>query len=172
MNMFMNSDAILSQQQQQSFTHINPNQVFGQHMSQPAYPGVVNGYDEASSWGYSPSNSGASSVGATPPSATHYTHHPMPLGLPLARGGVQQHDSQTSQSQPGSSQQQSGEGSTVGARSGPPSRSASSTALNQSDKEPATICSNCNTTKTPLWRRDPDGNPLCEFLFARQCKRG
>ena len=24
-----------------------------------------------------------------------------------------------------------------------------------------TICSNCSTTNTPLWRRDPDGNPLC-----------
>ena len=24
-----------------------------------------------------------------------------------------------------------------------------------------TICSNCHTTNTPLWRRDPDGNPLC-----------
>ncbi|PWN23950.1 GATA-domain-containing protein, partial [Microstroma glucosiphilum] len=22
-------------------------------------------------------------------------------------------------------------------------------------------CSNCTTTKTPLWRRDPDGKPLC-----------
>ncbi|CED85493.1 GATA-4/5/6 transcription factors [Phaffia rhodozyma] len=27
--------------------------------------------------------------------------------------------------------------------------------------EPPTICSNCHTTNTPLWRRDPDGNPLC-----------
>ncbi|KAG8900640.1 hypothetical protein FRB99_005833 [Tulasnella sp. 403] len=24
-----------------------------------------------------------------------------------------------------------------------------------------TVCSNCSTTNTPLWRRDPDGNPLC-----------
>lgn len=27
--------------------------------------------------------------------------------------------------------------------------------------DPPTICSNCNTTKTPLWRRDPEGQPLC-----------
>lgn len=27
--------------------------------------------------------------------------------------------------------------------------------------DPPTVCSNCNTTKTPLWRRDPEGQPLC-----------
>ena len=26
-----------------------------------------------------------------------------------------------------------------------------------------TVCTNCHTTNTPLWRRDPDGQPLCEF---------
>lgn len=29
-----------------------------------------------------------------------------------------------------------------------------------------TICSNCHTTNTPLWRRDPDGNPLCNVNCA------
>jgi len=27
--------------------------------------------------------------------------------------------------------------------------------------ETPTVCSNCQTTRTPLWRRDPDGQPLC-----------
>jgi len=27
--------------------------------------------------------------------------------------------------------------------------------------DPPTVCTNCNTTKTPLWRRDPEGQPLC-----------
>ncbi|PIA13565.1 GATA-domain-containing protein, partial [Coemansia reversa NRRL 1564] len=23
------------------------------------------------------------------------------------------------------------------------------------------VCTNCSTTTTPLWRRDPEGRPLC-----------
>lgn len=47
------------------------------------------------------------------------------------------------------------------------STSSSSAALGQSadsrigDGDVPTICSNCNTTNTPLWRRDPEGQPLC-----------
>lgn len=25
-----------------------------------------------------------------------------------------------------------------------------------------TVCTNCATTNTPLWRRDPEGQPLCK----------
>ena len=27
-----------------------------------------------------------------------------------------------------------------------------------------TICTNCQTTNTPLWRRDPEGQPLCKWI--------
>jgi GATA-binding protein len=32
--------------------------------------------------------------------------------------------------------------------------------------QPPTICTNCQTTNTPLWRRDPEGQPLCTFFFT------
>ena len=30
--------------------------------------------------------------------------------------------------------------------------------------QPPTSCTNCETLTTPLWRRDPEGQPLCEFI--------
>jgi GATA-binding protein, other eukaryote len=27
-----------------------------------------------------------------------------------------------------------------------------------------TVCTNCQTTNTPLWRRDPEGQPLCKWI--------
>lgn len=32
--------------------------------------------------------------------------------------------------------------------------------------QPPTLCTNCQTTNTPLWRRDPEGQPLCEEHVA------
>lgn len=32
------------------------------------------------------------------------------------------------------------------------------------DGDNPTLCTNCRTTNTPLWRRDPEGQPLCEFF--------
>jgi GATA-binding protein len=39
--------------------------------------------------------------------------------------------------------------------------SRTSDAQSMANADPPTVCSNCTTTKTPLWRRDPDGKPLC-----------
>lgn len=32
---------------------------------------------------------------------------------------------------------------------------------NKADQPTQNICSNCGTSKTPLWRRNLDGEPLC-----------
>jgi GATA-binding protein len=37
---------------------------------------------------------------------------------------------------------------------------------NEDGEQPPTVCTNCQTTNTPLWRRDPEGQPLCKsYLF-------
>ena len=173
LNMFMNSDAILSQQQQQSFTHIDPTQLFGhsgvEGMPPAPHPNLLNGTDEASSWGYSPSNSaGSGSVAASPitahaPSYAPHLSSPLAMSMPArvgAPGGAAFNGSATRPTQ----------------NAGPSGSMSSATKSNSGDantgtlaaggnpaNEPPTQCSNCNTTKTPLWRRDPDGNPLCEL---------
>merc|ERR1712093_13872 len=47
--------------------------------------------------------------------------------------------------------------STASAAATPAVTPAASTA----DAAPATVCINCKTTNTPLWRRDENGQPLC-----------
>ncbi|KAJ3570962.1 hypothetical protein NP233_g4061 [Leucocoprinus birnbaumii] len=41
------------------------------------------------------------------------------------------------------------------------SGSAKSGKNSEEGDQPPTICTNCQTTNTPLWRRDPEGQPLC-----------
>ncbi|KAI0341993.1 hypothetical protein BDW22DRAFT_1429505 [Trametopsis cervina] len=47
----------------------------------------------------------------------------------------------------------------------PELQAGSSTQIKQNGGEDGetspTVCTNCSTTNTPLWRRDPDGQPLC-----------
>jgi hypothetical protein len=43
-----------------------------------------------------------------------------------------------------------------GAKGGGPESEAGETA--------PTVCTNCQTTNTPLWRRDPEGQPLCKWI--------
>jgi GATA-binding protein len=41
------------------------------------------------------------------------------------------------------------------------STTTSSSKATGEDSESPTLCTNCHTTNTPLWRRDPEGQPLC-----------
>ncbi|PCH43863.1 hypothetical protein WOLCODRAFT_122770 [Wolfiporia cocos MD-104 SS10] len=39
--------------------------------------------------------------------------------------------------------------------------STSAKGANEEGEQAPTVCTNCQTTNTPLWRRDPEGQPLC-----------
>ncbi|KAJ3896245.1 hypothetical protein GG344DRAFT_36990 [Lentinula edodes] len=41
------------------------------------------------------------------------------------------------------------------------SKDGKGTKSNGEDGDNPTLCTNCRTTNTPLWRRDPEGQPLC-----------
>ncbi len=81
MNMFYNSDAGLGGPQP-SFTHINPNQVFGGNVPDAMSGSMGNltgsGDEGSSTWTYSPSSS-APSNGATPPGMHHSQYQSSPL---------------------------------------------------------------------------------------------
>ncbi|TKY89470.1 hypothetical protein EX895_002001 [Sporisorium graminicola] len=203
MNMFYNSDAGLGGPQP-SFTHINPNQVFGggpmDAMSGSLGNLTGSGDEASSSWTYSPSSS-APSNGATPPGLQQSQYQSSPLAggyrrePPLApetsgSGSSRSNASPSMQAiqkaaalseasrtkklgvMPGGQASASGGPNGVHVRSvsGPGSGPSTGSGVNLKDlpsassmatADPPTVCSNCHTTKTPLWRRDPEGQPLC-----------
>uniref|UniRef100_V5EEL7 GATA-type domain-containing protein n=3 Tax=Ustilaginomycotina TaxID=452284 RepID=V5EEL7_KALBG len=199
MNMFYNSDAGLGGPQP-SFTHVNPNQVFGGGVPDAMSGSMGNltgsGDEGSSTWTYSPSSSAASN-GATPPGLHHSQYQSSPLAggyrrdLPVgqepgAPGFSRSNASPSMQAiqkaaamgeSSGSKKMGSmpgGQGFIPGAPNGMHSRAASGpssghpvnlkdlpSASSMATADPPTVCSNCNTTKTPLWRRDPEGQPLC-----------
>ncbi|CBQ68892.1 related to transcription factor ScGATA-6 [Sporisorium reilianum SRZ2] len=203
MNMFYNSDAGLGGPQP-SFTHINPNQVFGggpMDAMSGSLGNLTGSGDEASStWTYSPSSS-APSNGATPPGLQHSQYQSSPLAGGYRRepqlapetsgsGSSRSNASPSMQaiqkaaalSEASRTKKMGGmaggpggasggpNGMHVRSVSGPGSGPSSGSGVNLKDlpsassmatADPPTVCSNCHTTKTPLWRRDPEGQPLC-----------
>lgn len=194
MNMFYNSDASLGGQQP-SFTHINPNQVFGggpmDAMTGSLGNLTASGDEGSSTWTYSPTSSAPSNA-ATPPGVqpAHYQRSPLVGNFrrepPIAPEPASSRSnaspsmqaiqkaaalSEASRVKP-MGQMSSGapNGTPVRSASGPTARPSTSSGVNLKDlpsassmatADPPTVCSNCHTTKTPLWRRDPEGQPLC-----------
>lgn len=194
MNMFYNSDAGLGGPQP-SFTHINPNQVFGggppEAMSGSLGNLTGSGDEASSTWTYSPSSSAPSNA-ATPPGlqqsqyqssplANAYRREPQPAPETSGAASSRSNASPSMQAiqkaaalSEASRRMPNGSGAASGAANGMHSRSASGSGLgsgvnlkdlpsasSMATADPPTVCSNCHTTKTPLWRRDPEGQPLC-----------
>lgn len=95
-------------------------------------------------------------------------------------GSVRRGQGQDGKKKGGSGGEVSGSGSSSGAGNGsggggktmPMARSVStpdltsgvvkgSMTVGEDGTEVPTVCTNCQTTNTPLWRRDPEGQPLC-----------
>lgn len=55
-----------------------------------------------------------------------------------------------------------------GAADGSQAGSSGNNATPPGEDGESPVCTNCSTTTTPLWRRDPDGQPLCTlFIMIR-----
>jgi GATA-binding protein len=160
------------------YTHVDPTQILaggGQgdggypsfHAS-PSSDGWGNGVNSSSNASPEPYNA---SNASTPPSTEGApSTRPAPATrkyIPLKHGAQEAH--KRKQSLPGAA----ASSPTLG-----PLRSSTSTP-DLTDRKPATgnsggsdegevptLCTNCQTTNTPLWRRDPEGQPLCAWFSA------
>ena len=153
----------------QPFTHVDPTQIlpvdhgengFSSLHPSPSSDGWGNGF--ASSTAASPEPRDASNA-STPPSAEGSSN----------RQGVRKIASTKRIQDAVVRSAIARKKSTAGSDPPPQLRSSTSTPdLTSAAKGPKsedgetapTVCTNCQTTNTPLWRRDPEGQPLCKWI--------
>ncbi|MCO5589559.1 hypothetical protein L7F22_043527 [Adiantum nelumboides] len=180
MQMFYGSDVAPVQEVQPNVTHVNPNQLFGQITPLDSIPlhahAMLNSVDDgtaSSVWSYSPSNT-TQSPGQTPPPFGTNSYQSSPLagsfttdanrmngkGFNAPLTGVRSSTVNGNNVKVGTENKKGSIGGGVG-QGGKKDGTSKSDHVSMATADPPTICSNCNTTKTPLWRRDPEGQPLC-----------
>lgn len=133
------------------FTHIDPTQVLAN--------------EPLNAYGPSPSSDGWAAGGFSSSS----TASPEPVtggSRSIAQGQNQERESGPGSGPSSVSKEKSATYPPVkknSGRSGPGSKEGAggSGGVNGDDDSTPTVCTNCRTTTTPLWRRDPEGNPLC-----------
>lgn len=132
----------------QQYTHIDPTQLLS-HEGDGTYPSLHaspssdgwNGLGSSSHASPEPHNTSSAS---TPPSTSTEggsVRHPNRRYAPLKQSSVEKKKSERSTTSTPELKDQANKVS--------------------EDNEPPTLCTNCQTTNTPLWRRDPEGQPLC-----------
>ncbi|CAE6369262.1 unnamed protein product [Rhizoctonia solani] len=124
------------------FTHVDPTQVLSGELATIYGPSP-----SSDSWGFTPS-----STASPEPSR--------PSQAQAIQGQKERESTSAPSSGPSGIKDKVNYPSTK-KNQGRPQGSKDNSGANGDDDGTPTICTNCQTTTTPLWRRDPEGNPLC-----------
>ncbi|KAH9858835.1 hypothetical protein C2E23DRAFT_880256 [Lenzites betulinus] len=143
------------------FTHVDPTQILpiehpaeGAFHPSPSSDGWGNGVGSSSNASPEPYNV---SNASTPPSvegAPGSSRNPQPRKIASSKRATQQDGS----ARTGAGAQRKGSTPEAGGNAGGGSQAR---IASEDGDTPPTSCTNCQTTITPLWRRDPEGQPLC-----------
>lgn len=157
----------------QTFTHVDPTQILPAEHRENGFPSL-HPSPSSDGWG----NGFASSTAASPePRDVSNASTPPSAEGPSTRQGVRKIASSKRIQDAVVRSTIARKKSTAGSDPPPSAQLRSSTStpdltsavggggLKCEDGETApTICTNCQTTNTPLWRRDPEGQPLCTWI--------
>lgn len=153
------------------FTHINPAQVLGNmgQSSERAISVSVTDSPLAESSPHGPTKQMPRSVGGKPIPVPDEARAPAPIRsnsspnlIGLKVQALSMSEASSSQSKKGtSSGSKSNRGGTKTGPNTPSSDNDHGAGSVIVGGESPIMCTNCQTTNTPLWRRDPDGQPLC-----------
>ncbi|KAF8625403.1 hypothetical protein AX15_005369 [Amanita polypyramis BW_CC] len=165
-----------------TYTHVDPTQILsiqqGENTSSlhnfhasPSSDGWANGL--SSSAGASPEPNNATSSASTPPSTEVATSDGRPTGglspgqtvqqrkyISLKQGPHDLHKSSSTSTASEDGQPITPKTADFGNKDGG-AQSANNKGSGEEGDQPPTLCTNCQTTNTPLWRRNPEGQPLC-----------
>jgi len=138
--------------------YVDPAQLFDNSVSVPSAYTSYHHSPSSDSWGNGASSQASPealpSSGSTPPPGDG-TKSIMPgrKYIPLKQDGLQRRASLNAGGSPTDIRSSS---------STPDPKAGESKGSGEEAEQPPTVCTNCHTTNTPLWRRDPEGQPLCE----------
>ncbi|CDO69361.1 hypothetical protein BN946_scf184961.g3 [Trametes cinnabarina] len=142
------------------FTHVDPTQILPiEHTADsvfhpsPSSDGWGNGVGSSSNASPEPYNV---SNASTPPSVEGAQGSTRNAPQPRKIASSKRASQDTGRAGAGAGAQRKGSTPEAGGNSSAQARIAS-----EDGETPPTSCTNCQTTITPLWRRDPEGQPLC-----------
>jgi len=152
---------------QNPFTHVDPTQIL--QPGETGQGGFFHASPSSDGWGQGGINGSSSNASPEPFIASNASTPPsVEGGTTSAQNSTGRHAGRKyiSLKQGSEDRKKGGQLTSPKPASSSPNADGTSGGNKNDDSESTpTLCTNCQTTNTPLWRRDPEGQPLCEYFF-------